>query len=89
MNVQYDPDFIKHLKSLDVRIRKSFKKQISLFAIDPFNPQLRNHSLQREYSGYNSIDIINDWRALYKEKREGEELIYYFVAIGTHEQLYG
>lgn len=89
MRLRYDPDLLKQLKKLDVRIRNSFKEKIAIFIEDPFNPQLDNHSLKREYQGYRSIDITNNYRALYQEKVEGDELIAYFVVLGTHEELYG
>lgn len=89
MTVRYDPTFLKKLKKTDVRIRKSFKERIAIFSSDPFSAQLNNHPLQREWQGYRSINITNDERAIYTEKIEGEEVIAYFVAIGTHKQLYG
>lgn len=85
---KYDPAFIKTLKKLDVRIRKSFKQKITIFAQDPNNPELSNHPLTKKYLGYRSIDITNDYRALYIEKIEENTTIAYFIAIGTHEQLY-
>lgn len=89
MILRYNPGFLKQLKKLDVRIRKSFKEKIAIFITDPFNLQLDNHALKREYQGYRSIDITNDYRALYQEKVEVDELVAYFVALGTHEELYG
>lgn len=89
MERRYDPVFIKALKRVDVRIRKSFKQKIAIFAKDSFNPQLNNHPLKREYQGYRSIDISADYRALYQEKQEGELTIAYFTLLGTHDQLYG
>lgn len=89
MTVRYDPEFLQMLKKLDVRIRKNFKASITLFVQDPFNPALRNHALQREYADLRSIDVTNDYRALYIEKQEKDETVAYFVAIGTHKELYG
>lgn len=88
MKRQYDPEFIKALKKADVRIHKSFRKRISIFAKNPYDSILNNHKLKREHKGYRSIDITNDWRALYVEKTAGEETVAYFSAIGTHKQLY-
>lgn len=88
MMVRYDPALLQRLKKIDVRIRKSFKKCIAIFTKDPFNQQLNNHPLKREYRGYRSINVTNDWRALYSEKMEGENIIAYFSAIGTHDELY-
>ena len=88
MTVRYDPDFIEKLKKQNVRIRKSFKEKILIFAKDPFYPQLHNHPLREEWEGSRSIDITIDYRAIYIGKVEGEEEIAYFIDIGTHEELY-
>lgn len=88
MKVRFDPLLIEKVKKLDVRIRKSFKEKIELFRQNPFIPQLNNHPLKREYEGYRSINITSDYRALYQEKREGEDTIAYFVLFGTHKELY-
>jgi len=50
---------------------------------------LNNHSLTREYANFRSIDITNDYRTLYTEKGEGDEIVAYFEEIGTHKELYG
>ena len=89
MTVRYDPAFLKKLKKLNARVRKSFKERIALFARDPQNLQLNNHPLTREYSNFRSINITNDYRALYTEKSEGDEIVAYFEDIGTHKELYG
>ena len=70
MKRRYDPLFVKALKKTDVRIRKSFKEKIVIFAKNPYDPVLNNHELKREYAGYRSIDITNDWRAIYEEVDE-------------------
>lgn len=88
MIVQYDPDFLDKLKSVNVRIRKSFNQKIELFKKDPYNLQLDNHELQREYEGYRSIDITSDYRALYEEAQSGNETIAYFSLLGTHKELF-
>ena len=89
MTVRYDPQFLKKLKKLNVRIRKSFKERIILFVHDPNNLELNNHPLTREYTNFRSIDITNDHRALYAEKDEGDETVAYFEEIGIHDELYG
>lgn len=88
MKRQYDPAFIQSLKKANVRIRKSFRNAIYIFAKDPNSPELNNHSLQREYAGFRSIDITSDWRAIYIEKTEGLDRVAYFVALGMHDMLY-
>lgn len=88
MKRRYDPAFLKALKKADVRVQKSFKEKIVIFAKNPHDPQLNNHQLENEYKGYRSIDITTDYRAIYEEINEADELIAYFLLIGTHRQLY-
>lgn len=89
MIVKYSPSFLAIVKKANIRIRKSFKERIDIFSKDPYNPQLNNHALKDEYQGYRSIDITSDWRAIYEEIIIEEETIAYFIAIGTHKELYG
>lgn len=89
MIVRYSPSFLSTLKKVDVRIRKSFKEEIAIFYKNPMDPRLDNHLLKREWIGYRSIDINANWRAIYKEIQEGENMVAYFVAIGTHKDLFG
>lgn len=88
MIVKYSPSFLKILKKTDVRIRKRFLQKILIFIENPIYPQLRNHPLRGIYLGKRSIDITADWRAIYEEKLEAGEIIAYFIALGTHSQLY-
>lgn len=85
---RYDPAFIKALKKADVRIRKSFKERIDIFAKNPLDPQLNNHLLRKPYEGLRSIDITADYRAVYQETEVGKEKLAYFVILGTHQELY-
>ncbi|MBI4038677.1 type II toxin-antitoxin system mRNA interferase toxin, RelE/StbE family [Candidatus Daviesbacteria bacterium] len=88
MNAVYDSAFVKKLKKVGVRIRKSFKERILIFSKNPYDLQLNNHALKDGYKGYRSIDIAGDWRAIYKETQIGKEVVAYFVEFGTHVQLY-
>jgi addiction module RelE/StbE family toxin len=88
MIVRYDPEFFNYLKKLDIRIRKATKERLIIFSRNPNEPILHNHALKYEWKGYRSINITSNYRALYQEKQEGEDDIAYFVAIGTHDELY-
>lgn len=88
MKYQLAPELIDKLKKKDVRIRNSFKKALEIFFKDPYDLELDNHELKREWEGFRSIDITADLRALYQEDREGDEPIAYFVALDTHTVLY-
>lgn len=88
MKIFYDPTFYKKLKTVDIRIRKSLKESIFIFSKNPHDPQLHNHSLTKNYTGYRSINVTADYRAIYKEVSRGDEVIAYFIAFGTHQELY-
>lgn len=82
-----------------VLFNKRFKKQVSkypffkiqideriiLFLEDPFHPRLNNHPLAGKWMGYRSINITDDYRAVY---RNVEEAVAYFVDMDTHSNLY-
>ncbi len=89
MIVKYSPSFLTVLKKLHITIRKNFSYRIRLFAKNPYNLELNNHALHREYGGFRSIDITADYRALYEEKQEEQDTVAYFIAIGNHQELYG
>jgi addiction module RelE/StbE family toxin len=88
MNIVYDPNFLEKLKKVDVRVRRSVKERILLFYKNHNDLQLDNHPLRESYLGYRSIDINSDYRAIYKEVQIGTEAVAYFVALGTHKELY-
>ncbi len=88
MIIRYSPDLIDKLKKVNVRIRKSFKEKIIVFEKNPHDGKLNNHELQREYKGLKSIDITSDYRAIYREFKEGEDIIIEFFLLGTHKELY-
>lgn len=86
MTIQYTPKFKKQYKKLPQKFQLEFDKRLELFLSNPTHPRLRNHPLQGAYSGYWSINVNGDLRALYQKR--GEETII-FALIGTHSQLYG
>lgn len=89
MTIKYTVNFIKQLKKSNVRIRNAFKVRVLLFAKNPSDLELNNHPLEREYSGFRSIDITGDWRAVYKEVIREDDTYVYFSFFGTHSRLYG
>lgn len=89
MTIKYTDEFLRNLKKQKVTIRKSFKIAIEEFSKNPLSIQLNKHKLKREWEGFKSINVTSDFRAIYKEVAYSDgELTIYFVAIGTHDQLY-
>jgi len=88
MIIRFTDAFRKQYKKADKRIQKSFDERLKIFLQNPMNPYLRNHPLRIPYQGQRSIDVTNDWRAVYKNVETQDTTIIYFTALGTHKQLY-
>jgi len=88
MEIRFDPQFRKQYKKADVRIKNQVRDRLRIFKKNPEDLELNNHLLKREWEGFRSIDITSDYRAIYSEKKVGKNEIAYFVALGTHDNLY-
>ncbi len=86
MIIQYLPKFKKQYKKLPIKFQKKFDERLELFLSDPTSPQLRVHPLKGKFSGYWSMNINGDIRALYIIR--GESIII-FALIGSHSEFYG
>lgn len=86
MKVYFSKVFDKNYKKLQSKIMRKVDERIILFSQNPMNPILNNHSLHGKYNGCRSINISGDLRAVYKMI---DQDIAFFVAFGTHSQLYG
>ncbi len=86
--IDFSKRFDRQFKKSPLEIKIAFRKRIKLFIQNPFDPQLRNHPLKGVLQGYKSINITGDWRALYSELKEKEEIIIVFEMLGKHSQLY-
>ncbi len=88
MKIKFARKFLKEYGQATQGIQKAVKKRIDLFRKDPFNSQLRNHPLSGKYSGFRSINVNGDWRAVYLVIEDNSETIVSFEMLGTHSQLY-
>jgi addiction module RelE/StbE family toxin len=87
-HIEYSQLFIKQLKATPHEIKLAFRDALALFLEDPSAAILREHPLKKRLSGYRSIDVTTDYRALYKVKITGKQKIITFHKIGTHTKLY-
>lgn len=86
MQIEYSKTFIKEFKKCPVNIKANFKKRLKIFIDNQYHTILNNHPLIGKLKNYRSINITGDYRAIFEEIDDGR--IIYFVAIGTHSQLY-
>ena len=87
--VEYAMLFNKQLKAAPLEIKIAFREARILFMENPSHPHLRNHALKEQFAGYRSIDVTDDWRALFKVRTSKTQTVITFHILGTHTQLYG
>jgi addiction module RelE/StbE family toxin len=85
MRTDFHKQFLKQYAKLPKAQKNRFEKVIIIFRHNPADPVLYSHALTGEWAGYYSIAFGGDWRAHYKIVDENTT---YFVACGTHAQLY-
>jgi mRNA-degrading endonuclease YafQ of YafQ-DinJ toxin-antitoxin module len=87
--IEFSPLFESKLKQLPSEVYVTFKETLDLFMDNPEHGHLRRHFLKEKYAGYESIDITDDYRAIFKQVKSDTQIIIRFHLIGTHLQLYG
>lgn len=89
LQIEFTARFNKLRKASPVEIKIAFREAFELFLENPTHSQLRNHPLKEKYSGYRSIDVTGDWRAIFQVRESKTRIIVTFHILGTHIQLYG
>lgn len=85
MKIIFHKHFEKQFKKLSDNQKGVFYERLTLFNKDQFHNLLHNHPLRGNYTGYRSITIAGDLRALYKMIQKE---VFIFIAIDTHDHLY-
>ncbi len=85
MKIYLHRKFYKDYAKLSPKLQKKFKERRNLFLMDEYNVVLNNHGLTGRWSGYRSINITGDIRAIFKRDQDATT----FVAIDSHSNLYG
>lgn len=86
MQINFSGKFIKMLAKAPVKIQKAFNERLDIFLRDQFCPILNNHQLAGKYKEFRSINITGDWRAIFKEFKNNDSVVFYLI--GTHSGLY-
>ena len=85
MTIRYEKSFKKSLRHLKQQQKHQFDERLRLLLANPADTRLRLHPLKGKFTGYYSINVSGDLRAIFR--REDHRLT--FILIGTHSQLYG
>jgi addiction module RelE/StbE family toxin len=79
-------DFIKQARDLKPAQKKRLQEALKLFRKQPQHADLYNHPLTGKWRGYRSIAFGGNWRAHFE--LTDNDTVAWFVALGTHSQLY-
>lgn len=85
MTIIYSAGFDRQFARLPKELKQKVADCIELFIDDPEHAALRRHALGEEWAGYYSISADEDLRLHFKHLNADS---FYFVAVGTHGQLY-
>lgn len=88
LRIEFSPLFDKKLRILPKEIIIAFKSALEVLRETPSNSSLRRHFLKEKYAGYQSIDVTQDYRAIFREENSGNIITIKFHLIGTHKELY-
>jgi YafQ family addiction module toxin component len=83
--IGFTKSFVKQFKKLREAQKQHFYERLEILKRNPHDRVLRDHALKGKYTGYRSIDIESDLRALYYI--ENDQIVI-FAFIGSHSQLY-
>ena len=86
MEIIFTKRFKKHYNLAPQQIKKGFEERLEVFLKDRYAPIFNNHGLKGELRNYRSINISGDYRAIFKESKQGEIAV--FVLLGKHSELY-
>ena len=86
MDLQFTSKFKKQYKKLPKNIQNKFDERLTLLISGSEKDMLRIHPLKGTYSGYWSMNVTGDIRAIYK--LSVDENIIIFALIGGHSELY-
>ena len=65
MKIFLHKQFEKKFKKFNLKIQRAFYRKLELFSTNAFHPELNNHALKGRYTGYRSINITGDIRAIF------------------------
>ena len=86
MKIDFHRSYLKSYKKLPKKIQIKAEERIALFAENRLNPQLRDHALTGNMIGKRAFSVTGDYRVIYEEREH--ELVFLFIDIGTHSQVY-
>lgn len=86
MNLDYHKNFRKGFEKLRPGEKKRVNEALHLFALNPYNPRLRNHALRGKMKDKRAIWAGGDLRLIFREYEKYTMVL--FLSVGSHNQIY-
>ena len=80
--------FEKAFVKLDKKIQEKFIQKLEIFLENENDRTLRNHRLKGSRKNEFSFSITGDFRAIYEKEKDNAVIIFTFIDIGKHSQVY-
>lgn len=88
LEVQFSKQFDKQLRASREEVKKSFSDAMQLLLTNKYHFSLNNHLLTGRFIGYRSINVYENWRAIYREMYGERGMVMVFEVLGTQEALF-
>ncbi len=88
LEIQFSHQFDKQLRHSTDEVRTAFKDSLQLLLVNKYHPSLNNHLLAGRFIGYRSMNIVDDFRAIYREMYGDRGMILLFEVIGKQGELF-
>lgn len=86
MIIDFHKKFDKHYRKLNPKIRGKVDDILEIFATNPFDPILENHSLKGSMQGKRAFSVTGDIRIIFEEHQNYTLVL--LLDVGTHSQVY-
>jgi mRNA-degrading endonuclease YafQ of YafQ-DinJ toxin-antitoxin module len=88
LEVQFSKQFDKQLRGSIPEVQKAFGDSLQLLLTNKYHFSLNNHLLAGRFIGYRSINVIDAWRAIYREMYGESGIIVSFEVLGKQSELF-
>lgn len=79
--------FTKNYAKLSKKLQAKTDETLLKFALDPFDPRLKNHPLKGSMFGKRAISVTGDVRIIFEEY--DDYVLVVMLDVGSHPQVYG
>ncbi len=88
LEIQFSKQFDKQLRAVPDEMKLAFRDNLQLLLSNKYHPSLNNHLLSGRFIGYRSINVVDDFRAIYREMYGEKGMIVVFEVLGKQSELF-